>query len=421
MNIHDLKIAQSTYLQFIHSVRAERQGLYDIRDNFRNYYTLERLQSMTLEQYALGMEHTDEGYSFCHTMEYALTGLGETKGAPASKFGVYFGRTKSDPINKWRVTSRYGSDNDHISAFNNVRQAVCNLFISGRDKDLQAIIENTLPPIFKGKILSTFFPDDYLNVFSNVHLNFFLTQLGLDTESMRYASEIMKREELVKFKNSDPVMKYWNMDDYMVFLYRCYPGRPPKGNEDVSDTDSLYGYRDPDFPQFPSPEWVELIIQTPPPNNNVEQDDSDRHTSKSNPDYEKEARKLKKYGNRGEEIVMLMEKKRLSDAGRIDLADRIERAKFDYLGYDIKSYEVNGDTRHIEVKTTTANVGQANFFLSANEFKKSKNLENYHVYVVYDIMSINPKIWIIPNPFHPEDERIVMTPMTYRVVINTSK
>jgi len=142
---------------------------------------------------------------------------------------------------------------------------------------------------------------------------------------------------------------------------------------------------------------------------------------KDNPDYEKEARKLKKLGDRGEKIVIEMEQKRLTELGFPALAEKVEKAKYDYLGYDILSYETNGDERYIEVKATRAKVGTANFFLSSNELETAEELPNYYIYMVYDITSKNPKIWIIDNPFNPENDKVVKTPVSYRVIIEAKK
>jgi hypothetical protein len=213
-------------------------------------------------------------------------------------------------------------------------------------------------------------------------------------------------------------MSDWSMDDYMVFLYRCYPGRPPKKVGGVDAKNSLPVYRDPEFPQFPNPEWINLDMLPPSTVDGGKPNGQGVRGTASNPNYEKEARLLKKLGDRGEEIVLNMERERLRNIGFTDLADLVVQAEFDYLGYDVKSLELNGEVRHIEVKATRAKVGQANFFISANEYKKSANLENYHLYMVYDIMSSNLKIWVVPNPFHPKNNNVVMTEMSYRVTIN---
>jgi len=47
-----------------------------------------------------------------------------------------------------------------------------------------------------------------------------------------------------------------------------------------------------------------------------------------------------------------MEKERLRSLGYPNLAKKVKKAKFDYEGFDIKSFETNGDPRYIEVKAT---------------------------------------------------------------------
>ena len=96
--------------------------------------------------------------------------------------------------------------------------------------------------------------------------------------------------------------------------------------------------------------------------------------------------------------------------------------KSDAYGYDILSFNNDKSERYIEVKATRAKPGTANFFLTLNELNTAKEKqENYFIYMVYNILSPNPKIWIIPNPFSPENENVQMEPVNYRVKINAKK
>ncbi len=99
----------------------------------------------------------------------------------------------------------------------------------------------------------------------------------------------------------------------------------------------------------------------------------------------------KKIGDIGEEIVLSLEKKRLSELGRNDLANQIEHvAKTigDGLGYDILSFDVVNNTvveKYIEVKATTGNRNKP-FDISANEVKISELYsEQYYIYRLFDI------------------------------------
>jgi hypothetical protein len=99
--------------------------------------------------------------------------------------------------------------------------------------------------------------------------------------------------------------------------------------------------------------------------------DGNTRTGRRNRDYEREARRFKLFGDRGEKIVIDMEKARLKAAGKDELSNKVEKAKDDSDGFDIHSFEVDGRDKKIEVKATQARVGNVQFFLTANELNKS--------------------------------------------------
>ena len=113
----------------------------------------------------------------------------------------------------------------------------------------------------------------------------------------------------------------------------------------------------------------------------------------------------------------------MNEAGRKDLAKKVERVslKSNSLGYDILSFETDGKEKFIEVKATRSKVGSANFFYTANELRTAQECDNYFIYMVYDVMSKSPKVWAINNPFNPENNNTVKTPINYRVTINATK
>lgn len=410
MDIQKLREAQARFELKMGVILSEKKETYDLRDDFAKYFSLERIQNMSIEQYALGHEHPKKGYNFCYTIERQLDNLGRILGARSDKFGIYFGKTKSDPTNKYRIAKKFGNNKDE--AFNNVKAALVNLIKDGKQEDIDSIVNNPLSPMFKGKILSTFFPDRYLNVFSDEHLEYFLVQLNLDSDNLIWKDAVLKREALVAFKNSDKIMRNWPLDLFMNFLYSEYPGRPPKG--EANNKDILADYREPKFPSTYKAEFIDLTIGDTPELPNKQS----KTYPKKNPDYDKEAKLQKSLGNRGEKIVIELEKEYLISKGRKDLAKKVEKTKFDYFGYDIDSFEPDGTSKQIEVKATKSKLGQANFFLSSNELSKAQELKNYYIYMVYDILTQSPKVWRIANPFKPENKKVLRTPISYRVQIN---
>lgn len=74
-------------------------------------------------------------------------------------------------------------------------------------------------------------------------------------------------------------------------------------------------------------------------------------------------------GKQGEELVLKHEFARLNSAGREDLARKVEwtsEVRGDGAGYDIRSFDLNGSERLIEVKTTNG-PAKTPFFMSENE------------------------------------------------------
>jgi len=245
MNIHDLREAQARYENRMDEVLTSREDLYQLRISFSRYFNQNRIKNMSIDDYVAGVELPEKGFNFCYGLERQLDGLGRIIGATAFKFGVYYGRTKSDDNYEYRFTQKFG--NSYKEAFQNVKIAILQLLNSGQLEDIEAIVKNPLSPMFKGKILCTYFPERYLNVFSYDHLNYFLTQLDLDTKKLIESDPVYKREALIEFKNQDPVMKKWSVDLFANFLYREYPGRPPKAGQENSKNDPLADYRTPNL------------------------------------------------------------------------------------------------------------------------------------------------------------------------------
>jgi len=92
-------------------------------------------------------------------------------------------------------------------------------------------------------------------------------------------------------------------------------------------------------------------------------------------------------GGAGEEFVLRFEAARLIQAGKKRLAAKVERVsetRGDALGFDVLSFEISGEERFIEVKTT-AYGSLTPFFVSKNEVAVSREANDcYHLYRAFD-------------------------------------
>lgn len=106
------------------------------------------------------------------------------------------------------------------------------------------------------------------------------------------------------------------------------------------------------------------------------------------------ARIKSKVGRTGEELVYNYEKEVLKEYPK--LQNKIKKIYLiaDGAGYDIESYDYDGNKIFIEVKTNKSNCGnRIKFYISKNEDEFISNHENAYIYYVYDLEC--PKLRVI--------------------------
>ena len=411
---HELRKRQSEFEGTRQEMRKEFEKGDSERRVFLKKFPAEKINELTIEKYVIGGDKSKD--SFCYWIENRLKDLGNIHGATALKFGIYYGITKTDPILKYRFVDRFGDDENE--AFENVKNAIVELLNSAIKRDIEGIRENPISPMFKGKILSTYYPEEFLNIFANEHLEHFLDKLEIPYEESN--DEIANRHILLKFKNEDELMSKWTVYDFSKFLYNSF-GKP-LNKEDFPEALKEYVENKNEYPKLNevNATFIDININ---PDNLIPKRGGDKEYRNTR-DFETENKKNKLLGNRGEEIVFTLEKKYLKSKGKNELAEKVEWVSekgLDYLGYDILSFEENGDEKYIEVKSTSqlSNVN-ANFIISSNQYFKAKKLTNYYFYVVFNTKSKEPKIWKIKDPLNYENKGLTLTPTNYRVLINTS-
>ncbi len=100
---------------------------------------------------------------------------------------------------------------------------------------------------------------------------------------------------------------------------------------------------------------------------------------KNDDDFERENFKKRIKGKESEEIVFNYEIERLMRQGKKELADKVENKSNEVsLGYDILSFDLRGNEKHIEVKTKSGNM----FWLTKNELETSRQDKDYCIYIV---------------------------------------
>ncbi len=133
--------------------------------------------------------------------------------------------------------------------------------------------------------------------------------------------------------------------------------------------------------------------------------------------WEEINKKRKETGDKGEEIVMAIEREFLESVNRKDLADKIKHVSLeigDGLGYDILSFSENGKEKYIEVKSTTVSIDLP-FNLSSNELRFLQ--DNRETAFIYRILITNDIPEFVAFPSY-EVLGGQITPVSFIVKIN---
>ena len=220
MNYQELQNAKESFP--IYSLEKNYNRIYKERDKFTKHFSIKHIASMQIDDYVQGKQNKE---SFCYYLENRFESLGRITGSNAYKFGVFFSQEKKH----YNFTKKFGAT--YTEAFSNVKKCILDLLDAGQKGDLRAMADNPISTMFKGKILSTYYPKQFLNIFSEKHLNYFLISLNLDTKELMKKDAVYKRQALLDFKNSDSDMKEWSVHMFGEFLYNYYPKAPLKPKE----------------------------------------------------------------------------------------------------------------------------------------------------------------------------------------------
>ena len=416
MNIDDLRNKQAIFEGRRQARQSEYGKLEKLRNKFVKLFPLYRIATLTLEEYVVGKRINGKvnTNSFCYWLEWETEELGKMQGATADKFGLYCDKQTQE----YKFLKEFANANITLSS---LKTEISNLIQFGESASLQEIKSVKLSPMFKGKILFLYYPDRFINIFSEGHVDYFIGNLGLPRDDSNIGL-IDKRELIFTFKMEDPIMKEWKMWEFSDFLYTQF-GRPSKKKSTPTELRDYMDFKD-DYPDLRDirPEFIDLEIDSA---QGLSKEDRKRALSKTKLiDLEKENKKLRRLGERGEVIVLNAERDSLKKMGEADLSNRIRQISKENTsaGYDILSFEEDGREKYIEVKSTNNSPsGKANFLITINECEKAKELKNYYIYIVFNAKSINPKIWILKDPISLQGKGLTLTPISFRAEILTIK
>ncbi|MGA2308400.1 MAG: hypothetical protein ABSG57_02480 [Candidatus Bathyarchaeia archaeon] len=225
MEISQLRELQN-HFEVARASTQEAQQLYkeceDLTSQFQQKFRRDKIGSMTLPEYVVGHENKD---SFCYWLQFKTSKVGEIfVGGAALAFGVYY--SKKD--NAYRVFdgSKVGvvPDDEASKQLERIKAGLVELLSFAEKKAFADMIRVSKQLLLDyqvvGKILTLYFPEKYLGVFSNGHVNEFLESFGKLDDKTKDSHIFERRSILLEFKENDEIMKNWTNKKYVDFLYK---------------------------------------------------------------------------------------------------------------------------------------------------------------------------------------------------------
>jgi 5-methylcytosine-specific restriction protein B len=167
----------------------DNQELYDIKNAFLKEWPIERLETMTLEEYT-NLDKT----SFCYWLEAKTNDLGSIWGGSAYKFGIYKRRDISTTITvDNRITDgeyawfqKYGTTKEE--AFQTVKDIILSIIKNIQNDTLEKIDPIDLGDAYKWKIAFLYGNFNVVNIFKNESLLEAAISIGYKENNKNYAA-----------------------------------------------------------------------------------------------------------------------------------------------------------------------------------------------------------------------------------------
>lgn len=245
------------------SIGSDNSELDKLYDDFNEGYPIEKLKSLTIEEYT-NLKEISEDY-FCTWVERRAQKLGSIQGATSLKFGIYkineLPKIKCivDDVNKYAWPKRYGKDNeDHTHykvVFEQVKQSLVEVAEAAQKDaiDFTTIDNSPLAPMFKWKVAFLYSNQRLLPVYSPDALKYLAQEKGFTLNKKTKISEIILF--LLSLKEST------NIWDYSRSLWQLWDARSKDAYNDFPVERWLGLFNEPDVFTEISMEVLKKILE----------------------------------------------------------------------------------------------------------------------------------------------------------------
>ena len=213
--------------------------LNQIYTSFQTQFPIEKLKSLTLEEYT----NLDRDNSFCYWLETKTESLGSIWGGSAYKFGIFriagdikpSNKAKNDGVYAWYT--KYGDDAK--TAYSAILKNIIAVAEAAQSHNFQLIDSIDLGPSYKWKIAFLYSNNSLLNIYAQDGLRYLSKKYGLENYKKAKISElqaflISKAEGKDLFEFSNQLWTEWLSSDE----YKKQTDKELENDNEVSEIDN---------------------------------------------------------------------------------------------------------------------------------------------------------------------------------------
>lgn len=193
------------------------------RDSFANLYNQTNISTLSIGDYVIGKGNNT---TFCYKLEYALTSLGEIRGATADKYWVYYDTNAKT----YKTLKRF--ELNYSIAFDEVKKEILSIISNAKVNNLAQIEKSNLCATVRRKIAYIYNPNLLIPIYTESDLKHFLNCLDISTPK-GFTNQQLK---LLDWKNSCGIKEIitCSLLQFSKFLYFVF-GKPSKISEQIAD------------------------------------------------------------------------------------------------------------------------------------------------------------------------------------------
>jgi hypothetical protein len=184
----------------------------ELRSQFVSDFPINKIGSMSMNNYLLSVEGGGNQKSFCRQLAYGLAILASKGNTYPSIFGIYL-----KGVTELKLSSTFSNVyvNDFNAAFAEIKKEIVNLLHSAEKDDLQGIIKCKLNVSFVLRLLIVYFPEKFIPVCTEPAIKGYCESVGLQSHGQ--GKQIYDNIALRDWKNSVPEICDWSNFVFMDF------------------------------------------------------------------------------------------------------------------------------------------------------------------------------------------------------------